>query len=178
MRIYYFQCSHHSKKTLRGTNGRMVCPKCRNGYLLGIRIICQECGKDIGVLSPRCSTKKFCDECVRLRRLTQNKVSMIKYSNAKDAITALAVKKEPKRRYDCIFYQEDCLPNAAFSNKPMDCSGCVRYVKAPPLDVMDFVRCESPLAKASNTHPVYTQLGNGAKRGVKPLEIALRNSRL
>jgi hypothetical protein len=59
----------------------------------------------------------------------------------------------------------------SIENGILDCSGCRRYTEVP-LDIMDFVRTDSPLARAADKFPVYSRLGRGAKRGVSSLELA------
>jgi hypothetical protein len=122
----------------------------------------------MGVFAAKYSSRKFCEPCRGAIKKESNAAPNKKDKPlSKDALAARCMKYP-----DCRFYLVKCLPEALAAKKDFACSGC-RHYWPKPLDIKDFVKCESPLAMAADMHPVYSNLGPGVKRGVNTLEIAL-----
>lgn len=169
-RLYIWQCGHVTPdKANHCDRNYLVCPRCHGGYMMGVKMWCQRCGKYRGVFAAKFSSRKFCSDCRKAIKKESNAApSKNEKPMEKDAIKA-SLEKKP----DCKFYLVKCLREALKNKKDFKCTGCRHYWPVQ-LDPMNFVRSYSPLAMAAEKFPVYTQsqMGVGTKKGVSPLELA------
>lgn len=172
MLVYYFNCGHratHSVK-LKARGCGAACPICLNGSIMAAKAYCDVCGSYIKMGRAQNTRNKYCSSCKRgINRKNQRR--FLNGESKPQKHLSETILESSLRRFDCVQYAV-CLKAAALENANLDCTGCDQYVHAH-LDVMDFLKCESPLARAADKWPVYTNLGKGAKRGVKTHELAL-----
>jgi ribosomal protein S27AE len=170
LKTFFFNCGHHAQTTGKTKRNKTVCPKCKAGTIQAIRLDCDDCGKLIGFEGSN-GRRQTCDDCKEIRRQNNLARYVAGKTTSPKSKRETVHKKKALRRHDCKHYGK-CLFTAALSNDKLDCKGCRQYRKVP-LDVMDFLRTDSPLAQAADKFPVYSRLGRGARKGSKPLEIAL-----
>ena len=122
------------------------CPKCGAKAVKKI-FKCEFCGKEFES-SIRASKGKSCSECKVVAHRAYNKRYYDKFqeqkqtsgknSNDSESQNSVFGIKAPKRKYDCVHY-DDCMDiNGRLINDPKACIGCSDYMPCE-LDVLDYV---------------------------------------
>jgi hypothetical protein len=155
-RILYWNCGHKTTDPgVKTGKGKVVCPRCKIGSLMTIRIFCESCKKEIGFFGRNMNRKEyFCKECKVIRKKTILVKRELKNGTRKKTLGK--IHKIQIRHPDCKFYESKCLPKASFSrNNKFSCKDCPDYVPMP-LSSLNFLRAQDSFSTTglkSNPRP-------------------------